>query len=211
MISLLPGSFDEHGNTTSSGVEFSNDEIEREILFEVLHCISSVSQQLGKAASAIFYESLLSTPSISSEEVLSRMLKILETGYSPSIAALHVSEIGADIAWQKEVSNHKNLRKFSMDLFLSLHALCGRATSWAKVLDVIQSYLRFLVPRKIVHKMDFQANLNVNVSITVQATSQVAKVMFESALELLMLLSYMVNLSGQVSISYLCLCVICIF
>ncbi|KAL3538416.1 hypothetical protein ACH5RR_001782 [Cinchona calisaya] len=199
---FIYGSFDDHGNNPSSGVEFSNDELEREILFEVLQCISSVSQQLGKAASAIFYESIRSTPSISSEEVLPCLLKILETGYSSSIAALHVSEIGADVAWEKEVSNHKNLRKFSMDMFLSLHALCSRATSWGKVLDVVQSYLRFLVPRKIVHKMDFQAMLNINVSITVQATSQIAKVMFESALELLMMLNYMVSISGQIHMSH---------
>ncbi|XP_027108120.2 nuclear pore complex protein NUP160 [Coffea arabica] len=199
---FIYGSFDESGNSTSSGAEFSNDELDREILFGVLQCISSVSQQLGKAASAIFYESLRSTPNISCEEVLPCLLKILETGYSASIVSVHVSEIGADIAWEKEAANHKNLRKFSMDLFLSLHALRSRATSWGRVLDVIQSYLRFLVPRKIVHKMDFQAILNVNIFAAVQATSQVAKVMFESALELLVLLTYMVNLNGKIHMSH---------
>lgn len=198
---LLSGSIDELGNA-SSVPEFSSG-LERDILLEVHQCISSVNQQLGKAASAIFYESLRKTPLMSSEEVLPRLLKILEIGYAPSIATLHISELGADVAWEKEAFYHKNLRKFSMDLFLSLHSLCGGATSWQKVLDVIDSYLSFLVPRKVAHHVDYQAFLNVDVPVTVQATSQVAKVMFESALDVLVLLSYMVNISGQVSSYFL--------
>lgn len=178
--------------------------LERDILCEVLQCISSVNQHLGKAASAIFYESLRKTPTMSSEEVLPRLLKILEIGYSSSIATLHMSELGADVVWEKETLYHKNLRKFSMELFLSLHSLCSRATSWRKVLDVIESYLRLLVTHKISYEVDSQACPNIFVPVTVQATSQVAKVMFETALDVLVLLSYMVNISGQVSIYFLC-------
>uniref|UniRef100_A0A5B7BIU5 Uncharacterized protein n=1 Tax=Davidia involucrata TaxID=16924 RepID=A0A5B7BIU5_DAVIN len=194
---LIYSSFDELGDV-SSGLDISDGDLEREILFEVLRCISNVSQQLGKAASAIFYETLFRAPTISSEEVVPRLLKILETGHSSSVAAVHVSELGADIAWEKEVADHKNLRKFSIDMFLSLHALFNKATTWAKVLNVIESYLKFLVPRKIIQKMDSEVVFNINTSITVQATSQVAKVMFESALDILLLLSYLVNISGQI-------------
>ncbi|GFY94366.1 hypothetical protein Acr_09g0008120 [Actinidia rufa] len=95
------------GNILCSGLDFSDDNLDREILFEVLRCVINVSQQLGKASSAIFYESLLSAPSISSEEVLPRLLKILETGYSSSVTSLHIFELGADIAWEKEVADHK--------------------------------------------------------------------------------------------------------
>lgn len=195
------GSVDELGNTFSVP-DFSTG-LERDILFEVLQCISSVNQHLGKAASAIFYESLRKTPTMSSEEVLPRLLKILEIGYSSSIATPYMSELGADVVWEKETLYHKNLRKFSMELFLSLHSLCSRATSWGKVLDVIESYLRLLVTHKISHAVDSQACPNIFVPVTVQATSQVAKVMFESALDILVLLSYMVNISGQVSIYFL--------
>lgn len=194
------GSVDELGDTFS--VPDFPTGLERDILFEVLQCISSVNQHLGKAASAIFYESLHKTPTMSSEEVLPRLLKVLEIGYSSSIATLHMSELGADVVWEKETLFHKNLRKFSIELFLSLHSLCSRATSWGKVLDVIESYLRLLVTRKISCEVDFQACPNIFVPVTVQATSQVAKVMFESALDVLVLLSYMVNISGQIQMSH---------
>lgn len=192
------GSFDELDNIVNPNLEFSND-LERELLFEVLQCINNVNQQLGKASSAVYYESLLTAPNNSSEEVVPHLLKILETGYSSSIAALHLSELGADTAWEKEVADHKNLRKFSADMFLSLHALCSKATTWGKVLDVVESYLKFLVPRKTIQKLDSEVVFNISSSIVVQATTQVAKVMFESALDVLLLLSYMVNISGQVS------------
>lgn len=183
----------------SSGLDFSGDNLDHEILFEVLQCAINVSQQLGKAASAIFYESLLSAPSLSAEEVLPRFLKVLETGHSSSVTSLHISELGADIAWEKEVADHKNLRKFSVEIFLSLQALSNKATTWGKVLDVMQHYIKFLVPRKIMHQFDSKVGFNIHTSITVQAMSQFAKVMFESALDILLLLHYLVNMSGQVS------------
>lgn len=199
---LIYGSFNELSNNTNSGLQISGDELDREILFELLQCVSCVNQQLGKASSVIFYESLLSTPHISSEEVVPRFMKILQTGYSSSIAALQISELGADIAWEKEVSNHRSLRKFSTDMFLSLHSLCNRANTWGKVLDVIESYLRFLVPRKFVLELGSEAVFNFNGFAIVQATSQIAKVMFESALDVLLLLSYMVSISGQINMTY---------
>lgn len=191
-------SSDESGYFVSSGLYLSDDDVEREILFEVLRCANSVNQQLGKAASAIFYESLLSA-SISSEDIVPRLLKILGIGYSSSIAALHVSDLGTDVAWEKELADHKNLRKFSVDMLISLHALCNK-TTWGRVLNVIESYLKFLVPRKTAQKLDSEILFNIDVPILVQATSQVAKVMFESAFDVLLLLSYLVNTSGQIQL-----------
>ncbi|CAK9141041.1 unnamed protein product [Ilex paraguariensis] len=198
-IELLSiSSFDELGDVISSGLDFSDDDLKCEILFEVLQCIRNVSQQLGKAATAIFYELLLSAPNVATEEVIPRLLKMLDIGDNSSIAAHHVSELGAHIARKKDLANHKNIRKFSTDMFLSLHTLCSKATSWGKVLDVIESYLKFLVPRKTVQKLNSEAVFNINTSITVHATSQIAKVTFESALDILLLLIYLVRISGQI-------------
>ncbi|KAG8364004.1 hypothetical protein BUALT_Bualt19G0081200 [Buddleja alternifolia] len=196
------GSFEEQNNRTIPGLDFSGNELDRNILFELLQCVRNVSQQLGKASSAIFYESLLNTPHISSEEVVPRFLKILETGYSPSTTAIQISVLGADTAWEKELLNHRNLRKFSTNMFLSLHALCRKANSWDKVLDVVESYLKFLVPHKIVLNLDSEAIFYIEGSAIVQSTSQIAKVMFESALDVLMLLSYMTSISGQINMSH---------
>ncbi|XP_031284855.1 nuclear pore complex protein NUP160 isoform X3 [Pistacia vera] len=197
---LIDGSSDEFDDQpTSFGLEFSDDGSEREILFEVLRCITSISQQLGKTASAIFYESLVGTSIISAEEIVPRLLKILETGYGSSVTALNISDLGADVAREKELVDHKNLRKFSVDMLLSLHAVGKKAASWDRVLNVIESYLQFLVPCKIIQNFDSEIVLNINTFILVQATSQIAKVMFESTLDVLLFVSYLVNISGQIS------------
>lgn len=182
-------------------MDLFDDDLDHEVLVDLLRCVTSISQHLGKTASAIFYESLVSTPVISSEEVVPRILKILETGYSSPVATFKIPELGTHVAWEKKLMNHKSLRKFSVDMLLSLHALCRKAATWSKVLSVIESYLKFLVPQKVVQNWDAEPLLDINASILVQATSQVAKMMFESALDILLFLSYLVNNSGQVGFS----------
>lgn len=186
----------------NSGFDLYDDDLGREILFEVLRCISSISQQLGKTASALFYESLLSVPIISSEEIVPQLLKILETGCSSSVASLHLSDLGADGGCVKKLADHKTLRKFSVDMLLSLHALCGKASSWNNVLNVIESYLKYLVPQKMTLGVDSEVMFNINTSLLVQGTSQVSKAMFESSLDILLFLSYLVNISGQVRVFF---------
>lgn len=199
---LIDGCSDELGDLVSFGLEFSDDLSEREILFGLLRCIISISHQLGKSASAIFYESLVGTQTISAEELVPCLLKILETGYSSSVVALNMSDLGADVVREKELANHKNLRKFSIDMLLSLHALGKKAVSWDRMLNVLESYLRFLVPRKILQDLDAGAVFNISTSILVQATSQIAKVMFESALDVLLFISYLLSIGGQIGISH---------
>ncbi|XP_073287556.1 nuclear pore complex protein NUP160 isoform X2 [Primulina huaijiensis] len=194
---IIYGSFDGLKHFSYCG-----DEFDLEIQLDFLKCVHDVSQQLGKASSAIFYESLLCRPNISSEDVIPPFLKILETGYSSSIAALHISELGADAVSEKELSNQRNLRKFSTEMFMSFHALCYKANSWDKILDVAERYLKFLVPQKMVLDVDFESVFSINCSATVQATSQIAKVMFESAFDVLMLLNYMISISGQINMSH---------
>ncbi|VFQ84848.1 unnamed protein product [Cuscuta campestris] len=183
-----------------SELTFSADDLEREVLFEVLQCSSNLSQQLGRASSAIYYESLLRTPTLSPEDVTICFIKTLESGYSQS-AHLY-SYLGVDVARDKELSNHRNLRKFSVNMYLSLHHLYTRAITWAKVLDVIECYLKHLVPLKVEQNFDYQTILNIDTAVTVQATSQVAKVMFESTLDVYMLLSYMISTSGKIHLSH---------
>ncbi|KAI7734640.1 hypothetical protein M8C21_024531, partial [Ambrosia artemisiifolia] len=199
-IELLAfGCFDELGEVANSKINLSSN-LEREVLFEVLRCTSSLSQQLGKGAAVLFYQSFFSQPSISPEEVVGSFLKVLETRCTSSTAAaLHVSELGVDAAWDKGVGDHKFLRKFSTDIFLSLHGLYRKAATWDKVLDVILKYLNFLVPQKTENKSDDKPVLDIRTCLTVQVTSQVAKVMFESALDILLLLSYMMKLGGQIN------------
>ncbi|KAM2511233.1 hypothetical protein PS1_035634 [Malus domestica] len=67
--------------------------LQLEVLVKMLRCVVNVSQQLGKTASAIFYESLVSAPLvISAEEITHRLLKNLESGYS-STATSQVAKV----------------------------------------------------------------------------------------------------------------------
>lgn len=195
---ILIGSSDELSDLASFGLDLFDDDLEYVILSDMLRCVTSISRRLSKTASAVFFESLVSTSVISSEEILPCLLKILVTGYGSSVSKLHMSDIGADIAWEKKLADHKTLRKSSIDILVSLQTLCNKADTWGKVLNVIESFLKFLVPRKITHNFDAEILSSVNASILVQATSQISKVMFESALDMLLFLNYLVKISGQV-------------
>ncbi|XP_050381591.1 nuclear pore complex protein NUP160 isoform X2 [Argentina anserina] len=194
------GSLDELGNFPSFGLDSSDEALDCDLLAEMLRCVIYVNQQLGKTASAIFYELLISAPPvISSEEIIPRLLKILETGYSSTASMLHISGLGPDVAWEKKLADHKNLRKFSIDMMLSLHALHKKSGSWSHILSVIENYLKYLIPQKMIQKYDAEVVLDINAAILVQATSQVAKVMLESALDIHLFLSYLVSISGQIN------------
>lgn len=86
-----------------------------------------------------------------------------------------------------------------MDMLLSLHALHSRAANWSGVLNVIEKYLEYLKPHRSNKKFELEGNCSVNFLLLVQATSQVARVMFETAFDVLLLLGYLINTSGQVS------------
>ncbi|KAI9177139.1 hypothetical protein LWI28_011540 [Acer negundo] len=93
---LIDGPSDELGELASFGLDFFAGDSECETLFQVLRCIISISQSLGKTASAVFYESFVGTM-VTFEETVSRLLKILETGYSSSVMALNIPHLGVDV------------------------------------------------------------------------------------------------------------------
>ncbi|KAL0919897.1 hypothetical protein M5K25_012023 [Dendrobium thyrsiflorum] len=193
---LIYGSSDEFHDLTSYGLVLPTDSDDSELLYEVLRCTSHINHQIGRAASAIFYESLL-VPSISSEDVVFHLLKILETGYYPLAGSLPV-QVGVDTC-EKRQSAHRSLRNFSVDMLLSLHALHSRASNWAGVLNVVEKYLEHLKPHRSSQKSELEGNCSINFFLLVQASSQVARVMFETAFDVLLLLGYLINTSGQVS------------
>ncbi|KAL3729190.1 hypothetical protein ACJRO7_026308 [Eucalyptus globulus] len=196
-IELFVIGSDEISDTIKFSFSSSDDGVESEVLAEIFGCMNSIGQQFGKAASAVLYEVLVSMPSITSEEIFSSLLKTLQTGYSSKGVLPNVS----DVAWEKDPIDHKSFRRFSTDILLNLHQLSNKASSWGKVLEVVEGYLKLLVPHKVVQEMDDRVSLNICTSIVVQATSQIAKTMFESASDLLLFLSYLVHLSGQINMS----------
>ncbi|GJY39692.1 nuclear pore complex protein NUP160, partial [Tanacetum coccineum] len=166
-------------------------------LAPVLRCTRVLSQQLGNGAADFIYESFFSEPS--PEDIVGRLVKVLETGYTSSGRGLHVSDLSVDSAWEDKRRDHNTHRRFSMKTLLSLCGLCQKAKTWGNIITVIKLYLDFLVAQKIDHNSDSEAGFDVRTCITVQVTSQVAKVTFDSAVDILLLLKYMVKLGGQIA------------
>lgn len=135
---------------------------------------------------------------ISPEDILPQLLKILDVGSNLSAGELLKSVVGADTAWEKEQFYHRNQRKFSVEMLLSFRHLRSKAGSWNGVLDVLEKFLEYLIPSKRGGTYSADEFHNISGLLLVQASSQVARVMFESAFDVLLLLGYLVNISGQV-------------
>ncbi|XP_052109243.1 nuclear pore complex protein NUP160 [Arachis duranensis] len=186
---ILEGSSDEVDRLTRV-LDLVDDDLDYEIVVELFRCVMSFSQQLGKTASSIFYESVLTPPVISSEDIVHCIVKILETGSCISGPT------------EKELMDHKSLRKLSAEMFLSVQSLYEKASGWNRILNVIEGFSKLLLPRKTAQKFHTEVSSNINSSIIVHATYQISKVMFESAWDFLLFSSYLVDIGGQVHLSH---------
>ncbi|KAG9439278.1 hypothetical protein H6P81_019443 [Aristolochia fimbriata] len=194
---LVYGCFDESGNFAEMGFPLPDFSHDCDILLELLRCISGINHHLGRSAAIIYYEALSNPQMISSEDIIPCLLKILDLGYSTSVLASYRAQFGVDAAWEKERFDHKNQRKFSVEMLVSLRSLRDKATSWGRVLDILEKFLKHLVPCGSVPNSDVGVFFSINSSLLVQASAQVARVMLESAFDVLLLLGYLTNSSGQ--------------
>ena len=110
--------FSEEKGDLTGVVDLVDDDPEQEFRTELFRCVSKFSQQLGKTASSIFYESLLSSPAISSEDIVHCIVKILETGYGSLDPVFHRYIPGNDLVREKELSDHRDLRNSFQYLIL---------------------------------------------------------------------------------------------
>ncbi|CAA6656466.1 unnamed protein product [Spirodela intermedia] len=170
-----------------------NNDLERDITFDVLRCMSNISHQLGRASSASMLMSLINPDIFSFEDITSHLLKILETGYSSPITSALISHDGVDAAREKQQEERRSHRKFSIDMVLSLHEIYAKASTWGTVLDIVEKYLNGLIPKSL-QNTDMKACFNVNSSLLIQATSQMAKMMLESSFDMRLFLGYLANL-----------------
>ncbi|XP_078175498.1 SUPPRESSOR OF AUXIN RESISTANCE1 [Carex rostrata] len=187
------------GSSVNAASELSDSSAQ--VLGDVLACIKSISHHLGWVGPAFYHESLIS-PVVSSEEILSQLVKFLNTGFGPASPASLVTIFGSDAYLAKRQSAHKNQRTFMVEILFSLHTLHSRAISWKGVLEVIEKYLQYLsLQRFNTGSIEFKSGCGLNCSMMVQVTSQVARKMFEAAFNILLLLAYLVETSGQVSLT----------
>lgn len=160
--------------------------------------MKSISHYLGWVGPTFYHESLISSV-VSSEDMISQLVKFLDSGFGPSSPTSLVTIFGSDAYLAKRQSAHKNQRKFMVEILLSLHSLHSGTTGWAGVLEVIENYLQCLsLPRFNTSSIEFKSGYGLNYSMMVQVSSQVARKMFEAAFNVLLLLAYLVEISGQV-------------
>ncbi|CAL5060334.1 unnamed protein product [Urochloa decumbens] len=195
---LIYGSSDEL-RIDDVGMNLMDDRSDLELLNEVLRCMGHIHHLLGRSSTAIYYESLISSV-ISSDEIASQIVKILETGFSPQSSSSLITLLGTDAYVERRQAAHKNQRKFSVEMLLSFHKLQSRSTSWSVVFDVIEKFMKCLNTNINVQDHESKRVCNVNSVLLVQATSQVARTMFECAFDLFLFLSYLVGVGGQVSL-----------
>ncbi|KAF3790389.1 Nuclear pore complex protein [Nymphaea thermarum] len=201
---LAYGSFGAFSDFVDIGVNLSDDVLDCEILFKVLKFSGYISQHLGEAAAPVLYESLANPLSISFDDAMSCILKILERGYDLSTTEHYISVFGVDSVWEKKQAQHTKQRKFSINSLLSLTALYNKAGSWTRVLNVVENYVRRLICRKgdVRLAVDAKGLSNVNTSLLAVSVSHFARVMFESACGLLVFLGHICNVQGQVQVSF---------
>ncbi|EMS53650.1 hypothetical protein TRIUR3_25313 [Triticum urartu] len=192
---LIYGSSDDLGNLIGLGMNLSND-TDGETLIEVLRCMGHINHLLGRSSAAIYYESLISSVT-SPDEVTSQILKILESGFSPQSSSPLITLLGTDAYVERRQMAHKSQRKFSVEMLLSFHKLQSRSTSWSAVFDVIDKFMKCLDTKVTIQEFELRRLYNVNSALVVQATSQVARTMFEAAFDLFLFLSYLVGVGGQ--------------
>uniref|UniRef100_A0A0A9CSN5 Uncharacterized protein n=1 Tax=Arundo donax TaxID=35708 RepID=A0A0A9CSN5_ARUDO len=197
---LIYGSADELRNLDGLGMDFLLDDLsDFELLDEVLRCMGHIHHLLGRSSTAIYYESLISSV-ISSDEIASQIIKMIETGFSPQSSSSLITLLGTDAYVEKRQVAHKSQRKFSVETLLSFHKLQSRSTSWSAVFDVIEKFMKCLNTNVTVQEYESKRVCNVNSMLLVQATSQVARTMFECAFDLFLFLSYLAGVGGQVSL-----------
>uniref|UniRef100_A0A0D9VC52 Uncharacterized protein n=1 Tax=Leersia perrieri TaxID=77586 RepID=A0A0D9VC52_9ORYZ len=197
MEQFIYGSSDDLCNLNGLGLDNIS---ESEILIEVLRCMDHISHLLGRSAAAIYHESLINSV-ISSDEIVSQILKILDTGFSPQSPSALITLLGTDAYAERRQTAHKSQRKFSVEMLLSFRKLQSKSTSWSAVFDVIENFMKYLTTNVTIQEYELKRVCNVNTVLLVQATSQVARTMFESTFDLFLFLCYLVSIGGQVSLS----------
>jgi nuclear pore complex protein Nup160 len=183
-------------------VSLLDDISDFELLNDVLRCMGHIHHLLGRSSTAIYYESLIS-PVISSHEIVSQIIKMLQTGFSPQSSSSISTLFGTDSYVERRQIAHKNQRKFSVEMLRSLLKLQSRLKSWSAVFDVIEQFMKCLNTSITVQEYPSKREFTANSVLLVQATSQVARTMFECAFDLFLFLSYLVDIGGQVRLYFL--------
>ncbi|KAJ7972354.1 Nuclear pore complex protein [Quillaja saponaria] len=111
---IIEGSSDEVDELTGL-VDLFDDVLEREILIEMLRCVINFSQQLGKSAYCIFYESLVNTLVGSPEDIIPGIVKVAKVMFESALDFLLFLRYLVDISGQIHLS-HDDITRIQLEL-----------------------------------------------------------------------------------------------
>ncbi|BBN19520.1 nuclear pore complex protein Nup160 [Marchantia polymorpha subsp. ruderalis] len=175
------------------------------VISSLLRCMESLSRHLGNAALGVFHEALMRPEVYPLQSLIQSVVLILDVGYNPLDTAQANLDFGVDEIRAKVQSLNQQQRKFSLHMSQSLHRLRGLAGSWEAVLDAVCKFSQYLVSS--VQSAGSGSNSisvplgSVPTKMLSHASSQISWTQFEAARNLLLLLSYLVKVQGQVGLT----------
>ncbi|KAL3676747.1 hypothetical protein R1sor_026695 [Riccia sorocarpa] len=174
------------------------------VIGALMRCMENITAHLGNVALGVFHEALMRPDVYPFQSLIQSFLLILDLGYSSFDAAQQSAEFGVDEIRMKVQSHNRRQRKFSLLMLQSLHSMRALAGSWEAALDIVCKYAQYLVlPTSAGIPVANSAALplgSVLPKTLSHASSQISCTHFEASRNLLLLLSYMVKVQGQVGL-----------
>ncbi|KAL2608671.1 hypothetical protein R1flu_027244 [Riccia fluitans] len=175
------------------------------VLSALLRCMENISEHLGNVALGVLHEALMRPDSYPFQSLIQSLLLILDLGYSSFDTGQENVEFGVDEIRRKIHSHNQRQRKFSLRMLQCLHSMRALAGSWEAALDIICKYVHYLVlPSNTLVPAANSAAFPLGcvfTKILSHASSQISWTHFEASCNLLLLLSYMVKVQGQVGLT----------
>ncbi|KAI5066304.1 hypothetical protein GOP47_0018928 [Adiantum capillus-veneris] len=175
-----------------------------EFLDFLFKCTSTIKRQVGRVPYAVFGDLLFGNRHISVSHLCSVFLHFLDVGYTHFTMDNQATHIGADVERKKALDYRHRHRKLELQLIVDLQHLRNFAGGWSHVLDCIEGYIvQVTQETRIFPEEGNSEALNGFISkrLVLKSTAQLSWNLFEAAKDLLILLSYLIHIKGQVGIS----------
>ncbi|XP_024542730.1 nuclear pore complex protein NUP160 [Selaginella moellendorffii] len=182
---------------SQSSVERTTWRNDSEVLKRFMSCVHLVITHIGELPLAVFDESLLQRKGASIDQLVATCVHNLDVGSQPR----QDLSIGVDGLREKEKVRHTKQRLFNFKICQELLAIKDVAGNWSSVLDSIANYERCLLFGSTQKSCEIPPMGNAFTKLITQATSQVLWAHYQECRNLVLLLSYVINMKSQVNLT----------
>ena len=164
-------------------------------------CLSSISKQLGRLPLSAFGQTLLGSRPASLSHICSVFLHLLDVGYDSSIL-MTAAQYGVDTGRKKKHEYQRAHRKFELQMIFDLCELRDSVGDWEKALENMETCMNQLMQdtRGSATRIAFEG-LEYGIMskrLVLESTIQLSWAHFEAARDILLLLTYILSVQGQV-------------